>query len=413
MRSDEIRALGKVAGRSLGDAVNVVRDTHLGIAERVFSFVGVPGKPVRVVHDGISRTVYGAVRGAHTLAPQVGAALASVAAPADGEPISASARGNLAVGALNGLWGDRLALADSPLSITMAVRHRRADLSLDRTSIADAFPRATSRLAVFVHGLCETEDAWFPSPQRQAGDGAVTFGHGLAADLGYSDVYVRYNTGLHISDNGDRLSGLLDDLVRQWPVPVDEVVLVGHSMGGLVLRSACHQGEQQGRAWVDAVRHVVCLGTPHLGAPLERGVNALSWVLNRLPETRGVAGILNRRSVGIKDLRYGSLLEEDWRGVDLDEFLTDRCNEVPFLGHASYYFVGVTITRDHRHPIGAMAGDLLVQFSSASGRGRRRRIPFDIDKGHHIGELHHLELLTHPEVYAQLERWLSPSVVAV
>ena len=169
---------------------------------------------------------------------------------------------------------------------------------------------------------------------------------------------------------------------------------------------ACHHGELEEAPWVDLVSHVVCLGTPHLGAPLEKGTNVLSWALGRLPETRGLAGVLNARSAGIKDLRFGSVVQEDWRGVDLDEFLTGRAREVPFLAHASYYFIGVTITRDPRHPLGLLVGDLLVQFASASGKGRRREIPFDIDKGHHVGGLHHFDLLSHPDVYEQLERWL-------
>ena len=114
-------------------------------------------------------------------------------------------------------------------------------------------------------------------------------------------------------------------------MPVEEIALVGHSMGGLVVRSACHYGAEQQHGWPDTIRHVVCLGSPHLGADLEKGVNAASWVLARLPETRAVSSFLNARSSGTKDLRYGALLEEDWSECDPDEFLRDRCHEVPLL----------------------------------------------------------------------------------
>ena len=177
-------------------------------------------------------------------------------------------------------------------------------------------------------------------------------------------------------------------------------------MGGLVARSACHQADRGGADWVERARHLFALGTPHLGAPLERGVNAVAWSLKQTPETRGLASVLNARSVGIKDLRFGSLLEEDW---DVDGFLTGRATEVPFLPHVSYYFIGATVTRERNHPLGWLAGDLLVQFSSASGHGRRRRLPFKIDNGLHIGGLNHFDLLSHPDVYAQLERWLMTS----
>ncbi len=218
-------------------------------------------------------------------------------------------------------------------------------------------------------------------------------------------MYVRYNTGLHVSANGHRLARLLDDLVAGWPVTVDELVIVGHSMGGLVARSACHYGDEDTLRWTELVTHVFCLGTPHLGADLEKGANALAWALGRLPETRGLGAILNARSAGIKDLRYGSCVEEDWSDCDPDEFLRDRCQEVPFLPGANYYFIGAALNRG---PLGTALGDLLVRMPSASGRGNRngRRIPFEVDNGHELTGLNHFHLLNHPAVYAQLRDWI-------
>jgi pimeloyl-ACP methyl ester carboxylesterase len=219
-------------------------------------------------------------------------------------------------------------------------------------------------------------------------------------------MYLRYNTGLHISDNGRRLSQLLDRVFVEWPVEVQEIALIGHSMGGLVARSACHYGHRDEAAWTRAVRHVFCLGTPHMGAPLERAANAAGHALARLPETRPIAKLVNGRSVGIKDLRFGSCVEEDWCDCDPDEFLRDRCTEVPFLEGATYYFVGASLARDPDGLAARLVGDLLVQFPSAAGRGRRRRIPFEIDAGHHIGGVTHMQLLNHPAVYDQLVKWL-------
>jgi hypothetical protein len=177
-------------------------------------------------------------------------------------------------------------------------------------------------------------------------------------------------------------------------------------MGGLVVRSACHQAAVGSHHWGALVRHVFCLGTPHLGAPLEKGVNVAAWLLAQAPETRPAARLLNARSVGIKDLRFGALVEADWHGADPDEFLRDRCIEVPFLPDAAYYFIGATLTADRDHPLASVVGDLFVQFPSASGQGRRRRIPFALDNGLHLGGLHHFELLNHPDVYDQMHRWL-------
>ena len=198
---------------------------------------------------------------------------------------------------------------------------------------------------------------------------------------------------------------MLDDLVTAWPCGVEELVLVGHSMGGLVARGACHYAELDRRRWTDAVRHVFCLGTPHLGADLERGANALSWAFVKLPETRALGKFLNARSVGIKDLRFGSCLEEDWCDCDPDEYLGDRCQEVPFLPDANYYFIAATLNEG---PVGTLIGDLLVRIPSASGRGtgKGRRIPFEVDNGCELSGLTHFDLLNHPAVYDQLRTWI-------
>jgi pimeloyl-ACP methyl ester carboxylesterase len=268
----------------------------------------------------------------------------------------------------------------------------------------DPGDEAGPRMAVFVHGLCETDDAWRLLPP--GGPGRPSYGDRLRDELGRTPLYVRYNTGLHVSDNGRRLAQLLDELSSEWPHPLEEITLVGHPMGGLVARSACHYAALDGLPWSNAVRHVFCLGSPHLGADLEKGANVLAWALGLLPETRALAGALNARSAGIKDLRYGSRVEEDWRDSDPDELLRDRCGELPFLPGVSYYFVAASL-RDG--PLGTLLGDLVVRVPSASGRGRGRgrRIEFEVENGRELSGLTHFDLLGHEAVYEQLRSWIS------
>jgi pimeloyl-ACP methyl ester carboxylesterase len=239
------------------------------------------------------------------------------------------------------------------------------------------------------------------------GDKSNPYGSRLERDLGFTPLYVRYNSGLHISENGRRLSQLLADVVDSWPVAISEIVLVGHSMGGLVVRSASHYGEHSEEGWVSDVRHVFCLGSPHLGAPMEKGANAASWALGRLAETKPLASIINGRSEGIKDLRYGYLVDEDWQDRDPDALLKNNRHHIPFLETANYYYVGATLTRDPHHPVGHLVGDLLVRFPSARGDGAPgQRIPFHIDNGHHAGGLTHFHVLNDPGVYRQIHAWL-------
>jgi pimeloyl-ACP methyl ester carboxylesterase len=319
---------------------------------------------------------------------------------------------SLALAALNGFYGNHLSTRGNELALRMEIRKGRAPVAITADGLRAAFPSAAPRVVLFAHGLCETDEAWRLFPRGPDGELRPPYGSRLEEELGFSALYLRYNTGLRVSENGRRLARLIDDVVRAWPVEIEELVLVGHSMGGLVVRSACHYAEKDGYGWTDVVRHVFCLGSPHLGADLERGANVLSWAFGRLPETRAMANFLNARSVGIKDLRYGSCIEDDWCDCDPDELLRDRCREVPFLPSANYYFVGATLTRG---PVGNVLGDLLVRMPSASGRGngRGRRIPFEVDNGCELSGMTHFHLLNHPAVYEQLRTWITRGPVAV
>jgi hypothetical protein len=145
---------------------------------------------------------------------------------------------------------------------------------------------------------------------------------------------------------------------------------------------------------LESVRHVFCLGTPHLGAPLEKLGNVAGWALGKLDLTRPFGRIVNGRSAGIKDLRFGYLVEDDWKDTDLDALLENNRHDIPFLDSATHYFVAATVTRSPRHPVGYLLGDTLVRFPSASGRGAplARRIPFRDEHGRHLGSLTHLRL---------------------
>jgi pimeloyl-ACP methyl ester carboxylesterase len=397
MDAAEVRAFGELGGQALASPAVTVRDVHGALAGRVFGMLGTIGAPVRVMHDGISRAAYASVSTGLRVPLQAGGRAIAGARLPGGRSMADTPAGAFALGALNGMWGDTIASAHPELAIEMSIRKHGRIVTTDSAGLADAYgDEATGKLAVFVHGLCENDVSW------RGG-----YGGRLQRDLGYTPLYVRYNTGLHVSDNGRRLAEVLEHVVTGWPVPVDELALIGHSMGGLVSRSACHYGEAGGHEWTGKLRHVFCLGTPHLGAPLERGANKLGRALDRLPETRPLGRLINIRSAGVRDMRFGSCVEEDWCDCDPDE-LDDHCTEVPFLPSANYYFVGATLTRDPDSRAASVVGDLLVQFASASGNGPVRRIPFEVDHGHHVGGINHFQLLNHPSVYEQLRKWLTP-----
>jgi pimeloyl-ACP methyl ester carboxylesterase len=400
--ADEVRSLARLAFQELSGAAGGLWGFHRAIATRAFRASGPGAIPARAMHDAIAARVYSGLGGATRL---IGAAADGVLGRRrveDGRALSSSPRGALVVGAVTGLIGDALERDGSELAQPMSVRLDGRPVEPAPESLAGAFPEATSRLVVLAHGLMESEFSW----QLGAGPDGDTYGRRLRRELDFTPIELRYNTGRHISESGLDLADLLEQLVACWPVEVDQIALVGHSMGGLVSRSACHQAVERGDAWVSRVRHVISVGSPHMGAPLAQGVHWASAALYALPETRSLAAFLRRRSAGIRDLRQGSLVDADWRDRDPDALRAEACQEVPLLEGATHCFVAATITENPRHPIARLIGDYLVLESSASGRGRSRRIPFEADRGLIVGGTHHVALLNHPAVYAKLRDWL-------
>jgi pimeloyl-ACP methyl ester carboxylesterase len=298
----------------------------------------------------------------------------------------ADRRSRLVTATVNGLIGDRLERERPRLAIPLAVRVRDADVELTRPALAEAFPGATGRLVVFLHGLCEDESHWSRHRDRRG----TTYGETLAGH-GWTPVFLRANTGRPLRENGVALAVLLRDLVDAWPAPVERVALVGHSLGGLVLRaaSAVVDGDLDlgSEGWTGLVSDVVTLGTPHLGAPLARGVGTGSSWLGRFPESAAFGRILDWRSEGVLDLVEG--LAED----------------VPPLPRARYRLVAATVTRSARHPLSAFAGDLLVRLPSAYGRGGGRALFPDADVLH-VPRAHHFDLLNDTRVEEALLEWL-------
>ena len=402
MTPAELRAASRLGGHAFAGVVSRIEQAHQAVADRAFWPVRQAGGPARLVHDAISRGVYLAIRSAGSAAGVMSGEVASLLGSRS-LPAGAAPGGNLALAALNAVAGDRLGPDVEPLAIRMAVRAAGRDVDLTAGDLAEAFPDATPRLAVFVHGLAETENSW----ER---DGDESYGRRMQAEFGYSPIYVRYNTGRHISANGEDLARLLGRLTAAWPVQAEELLLAGHSMGGLVIRSACHYGQEPRAPWTRLVRHVFYLGSPHLGAPLARALGLAGSALSRSPETRPFVTMINGSSSGVKDLRHGYLLPEDWAGCDQDSCLRDHRHDAPLLAGASHYTVSATITSDPGNPFGAVIGDLLVTPASAHGqRGRRQYVPFPVDSGRRLGGMHHFNLLGHPAVWAAIRGLLSPA----
>jgi len=409
------------------ETTNLVERTHDAVVERSTRRIGSNGivesgsKVVAGIQVAISGGVFQSIRLINGMT-RITVNAAAAVAEAGFEQISESDDPELATpmssstaatasryadyfqSTLNGFWGDYLSRKSSNLDLGMALRHQGRDLPVTPGAFTVAFPNPTNKICVFVHGLAATERLWSLASQEHYGDPDITFGSQLQADLGLTPIYLRYNTGRHISENGRALATLLTEVLNAYPVPIEEITLVGHSMGGLVARSAAHYATENEEPWIARLRHVACIGSPHLGAPLEKAVSLLTGLLRNV-EAAGAqvpAKLVDSRSAGVKDLRYGYTVDEEWAGMDPDEVFADNRRNLPPVGGVEYYFLAATISREPGHPLGRLFGDWLVRLPSASGEALAptRQIPFA--RGEVFPGMHHLQLANHPDVYEEL-----------
>ena len=304
-----------------------------------------------------------------------------------------------ALSVLNAVVGDHLRRRSNPLEIQFGLYQDGHPLPCSRDAIARAHPSATGKLCVLVHGLAVNEGVWsFPGHRRR------TYGSLLQRDAGYTPFQVRYNTGLHVSDNGEALAQVIDALLREYPSDIREIVLVGHSMGGLVVRSACEVARAGGSAWLGRVAHAFYLGAPHGGAPLERLGAVVAWSLRAIgvAHTTLIADVLDVRSAGIKDLRFAHLVAKDWQGRDAGALLDTARTLVPLAPGISHHFGVGGLGRHEGHVITRLLGDALVPVASASAPsgllddGARADVRFFPGIGH-------VALAHHPNVFAWIE----------
>ncbi len=406
-RIGEIRGSVKLAGKAFEHLTSRIHEFHRAISDMPFNAMpAVPGvkdgsEGTRAIHDGITDGVYGVIKGiGGALFKQADVALklaernfqpATQTALAITPP--AIARDNV-VSAISGLIGDAMSQERNPLRVKLGFYREGHRTTLTAPVLDATYPEAAGKLVIFIHGLCCNEHSW-----RLYAEQHTPYGDQLAG-LGYTPLHVRYNSGLHISLNGRTLARQIDKLVSFWPVPVKEVVLIGHSMGGLVARSAAYKAAKSNMTWPAKLSHILCLGTPHTGAPLEQFVHAATPVLEAFPLSRPLAKVLAVRSEGIRDLRHGFVADEHWKKRTAEERTADARTEIPRLPTVKYHFIGSSIGIDEHHWLGKAIGDGLVKLPSSTARELA-----DADTAT-LYSAHHMQLLNHPAIYKEIAQRL-------
>jgi hypothetical protein len=379
---------------------DLVEAIHQRIARPSLLF----GRSVDERTDGITGLVYRSVReitGAigfgidQTLQPIVPMLEKAVA-----QTPSSPAR-EILLAVVNGVVGDHLEASENPLALQMSFRYQNQVLAMDREGMSAQVPDARNHVLVLVHGLCMNDLQWSRDGYSHADEVAKT--------LNATVIHLRYNSGRHISQNGREFSAALELLLAHWPNKSASLTLLTHSMGGLVTRSACHYGMQKNHAWLRKLKNVVFLGTPHHGAPLERGGNLFQRAVGVIPFAAPLARLGMLRSAGVTDLRYGALVDEDWNRRGRFDHAEDDRSIVTLPPGVRYFAAAATLGKTLGDTKDTLLGDGLVPVESALGKHpeSERCLYFSPSNQALFFEYSHWDLLYRREVGTQILQWLA------
>ena len=302
---------------------------------------------------------------------------------------------------LNGVIGDYLEKNKNPLKIEMQFRHQGIAIYLDEKKLKETYPKINGKILLMVHGSCMNDIQW---TQNENNHGEI-----LAKELGKTPIYLNYNSGLHVSTNGRKLSDLLENLVLNWPVAIEEISILAHSMGGLVTRSAFFYGEEHQKNWTKNLKKIIFLGTPHHGAPLEKAGNILDVILETIPYSKPFARLGKIRSAGVTDLRYGNLIDEDWQNVDRFKMQGDKRQHVQLPENVDCYSIAGVVGKKSISISSKLVGDKMVNVKSALGKHKKtsKNLQFLKENTYISYETSHVELLSNPKIYAKIKSWMS------
>ncbi|MGH8462172.1 MAG: lipase family alpha/beta hydrolase [Stenotrophobium sp.] len=400
VRAADVRGYSKLAVDAVLRTTDIVEGIHLNISRAPLALI----KPLEGHTRGITGLVYSSIR---TIASGVGVGLdltlaaVVIAIEKNCAAAPSSAAREALVAAVNGVIGDHLEATSNPLALNMRFRRHGEALALDTDALHAAIPAASGKLLVQVHGLCMNDLQWSDAEGYNHGDM-------LAAKLSYTAVHLHYNSGRHISNNGREFAEQLEQLVQHWPVPVEELTLLGHSMGGLLARSACHYGAQASHGWLRPLKNIVFLGTPHHGAPMERSGNWLQVSVARIPFAAPLARLGMLRSAGVTDLRHSNLLDEDWQAYGRFERHDDTRQFVPLPQGVHCYAIAATTGKRPGDLNDKILGDGLVLVDSALGRHADpvRHLDFaPLNQALYYG-MNHWDLLRRQDVGERILGWL-------
>jgi len=394
IKLSDIKGISQLAAAGVSGVTDIIEGMHKNIDNSPELF----GATTSGSFGTISNIVYQSIHNVNNVVRDcIGTIIEQIEPLFDNQ--SSSLERDILLSALNGVLGDYLQANNNPLALPMSINYNGnkidLDINIDETSLLSDY---SGKLLVMVHGLCMSVQQWERDGHSHA--------QALADDFGYTPIYLHYNTGLHISTNGRAFANLLENVIQKIS-PVNDFVILGYSMGGLLTRSAYHYAVSCGYKWPELVKKQIFLGSPHHGAPLERGGNWVNTLLEISPYAAPFASIPKIRSSGITDLRYGNLLDEDWETNDRFENMKDNRKIVPLPENIKNYAIGGTIGVKEGKIKDKLIGDGFVPVESSMGQHTEPERCLAFPENHKwLGYgINHLNLLYNKDVYEKIKQW--------
>jgi pimeloyl-ACP methyl ester carboxylesterase len=401
--SDKKKPDSKLQGvsRLITDATIGVTDLVESMHNRIVHPPFLPSTPIQHLITNIAGITYKTIRwSTRLIGGGVDSALGLFASVSD--KIETTDEREAISAVLNGVIGDYLEKTENPLEIVMQLRYQAKAIPLDTESLDKTYPTINGKILLMVHGSCMNDIQWTRKEHNH--------GTALAKEFDKTPIYLHYNSGRHISTNGQDLNELLEKLILHWPVPIEELIIIAHSMGGLVTRSALHYGQKQQNSWTKHLKKIIFLGTPHHGASMEQAGNYLDVVLEAVPYARPFARLGKIRSAGVTDLRYGSLLDEDWQNIDRFKMLGDQRQNVSLPKKIECYSIAGVNGKEIKSGSTKLKllGDNMVGIKSALGQHKDPAKHLNFKKANTwiVYENNHLDLLSNPKVYNKIKKWM-------
>ena len=391
----EIRGLTSLLADATVNVTDLVEDVNKKIVHPPFLI----SMPIQHLITGIAGFTYNNIRLTTKI---IGVGLEKTLAKLNQQfsiGISFEKKENM-IAVLNGVIGDYLIEKDNPIAIPMQLRYQGDKLTFDANSINNSYSKINGKILILVRGLCMNDIQWTNNDHNH--------GELLAKELDYIPIYLNYNSGLHISDNGQHFNKILEELSNNWPVQIEEINIIAHSMGGLISRSAFHYGKKENKNWTGHLKKIFFLGSPHHGAPLEQVGSFVDLFLEAMPYVKPFARIGKTRSTGITDLRFGNLVEEDWKDVDRFKNHPNNRIHIPLPEDVNCYAIAANIGNKDGGLKNKIVGDGLVQVDSALGQHKNsnKKLHFKNSNTLIVYENNHMDLLSNKKVYNKIKMWL-------